>query len=252
MKEKILIWEKLVYNALIKQVCQLRGEENMLTTILFDLDGTVTNSLPLIKQTYAKVFKEMGLNWGNDDVMRLIGLPLKEIGRQFAGELRVEEFFDRYQYFYRREHNRCMEVYPGTEELLNQLGKQFTLAIVTSKSKVGTEMTLDFLKLKNKFSVVITADDVEKHKPDPEPVEKALASLDAHPDEAVFIGDSPFDIVSGNNAGVTTIAVSWGMADAAELNTHLPNYLVSSREQLSVVIEKIAQEGALPQRVSKK
>lgn len=208
----------------------------MLTTVLFDLDGTLTNSLPLIRRTYLKVFREMGLEWGQDDVMDLIGLPLKEIGRRFAGADRVQEFFDCYQHYYRQEHDDCMELYPGTRDMLEKLRQQYALGIVTSKSKVGTEMTLNFLKLKDWFSVIITADDINNHKPHPEPVLTALKMLDSKPQNAVYIGDSPFDIVSGNRAGVNTVAVTWGMAEKAELIKHRPDYVVDSQTELLAVI----------------
>lgn len=211
----------------------------MLKTVLFDLDGTLTNSLPLIRRTYVKVFEEMNIEWGEDDVMRLIGLPLREIGHQFAGSERVEEFFNRYQHFYRREHDNCMEVFPGTVEMLAQLKPNYTLGIVTSKSRVGTEMTLDFLQLKHYFKAVITADDVEHHKPHRQPVEKALSLLNAAAENSVFIGDSPFDIESGNNASVTTIAVTWGMASIEELKKFNPNHVVNNQKQLTSLLLKL-------------
>ena len=57
---------------------------------------------------------------------------------------------------------------------------------------------------------MVTADRTERHKPDPEPVLKALELLDSEPGESAFVGDSPYDVQAGKAAGVFTIGVSWG------------------------------------------
>lgn len=204
-----------------------------INTILFDLDGTVTDSLPLIKRTYAKVFKEMDIPWGKDDVMNLIGLPLKDIGRQMAGVGKEDDFFDKYQKYYRLEHDQYMSLYSGTLQIIETLkNKGFTLGVVTSKSLYGTNKTLDFLDIDKYFSVIVTADDPIKHKPNPDPVLLALDKLDKKPKNAIYVGDSPFDIEAGNRAGVTTIAVTWGMATEEKLKEYDPTVVVHTREEL--------------------
>lgn len=173
-----------------------------INTVLFDLDGTVADTLPLIKQTYAKVFDKMNIPWGDDDVMKMIGLPLREIGGIMAGVGKEEEFFDNYQIEYRKLHHNLLGVFPGINELLSTLKeKSFSLGVVTSKSKIGADLTLSTIDLAGYFSTLVTVDDTTKHKPHGEPVLLALEKLDKTPSEAVFIGDSPFDILAGNSAG---------------------------------------------------
>ncbi|MDD2496556.1 MAG: HAD-IA family hydrolase [Desulfitobacteriaceae bacterium] len=203
-------------------------------TALFDLDGTVTDSLPLIRRTYFSVFQEMCIPWGDEDVMKLIGLPLKEIGRIMAGAGKEDEFFDTYQRHYRETHDKLMDLFPGARKVLHELRQnRYALGIVTSKSRYGADMTLSLLDLNNFFDVVITADDSEKHKPNPDPVLVALKKLNKTAEKAVYVGDSPFDIMAGNGAGVTTIAVTWGMADKTELLKHNPNKIVDSWIELA-------------------
>ncbi len=211
----------------------------MITTVLFDLDGTLTNSLPLIRRTYKKVFADMGLSWEETNISHLVSLPLREIGRRFAGEHKEQEFFDRYQHFYRQEHDEYIHLFPGTEDMLHKLKAHYKLGIVTSKSRIGTEMTVEFLNLEQWFSPIITADDVKNHKPHPEPVIKALDTLKVEPGQAVYIGDSPLDIQAGNSAGVSTIAVSWGMVEKAVLIKHVPNHVASTREKLLSIITQL-------------
>ncbi|ATW26395.1 HAD family hydrolase [Candidatus Formimonas warabiya] len=211
-------------------------------TVLFDLDGTVADSLPLIKRTYKEVFQEMHIPWGDDEVMKYIGLPLRQIGGMMAGLGKEEEFFETYQRHYRKLHDQYLGVFPGTREMLTVLReKGFSLGLVTSKSRYGAEMTLSLIDLGPFFSVVVTVDDTELHKPHPDPVLLALEKLKKAPPEAIFVGDSPFDIGAGNRAGVTTIAVTWGMAVKEELLKYRPSFTVDTREELLHRIEELGR-----------
>ncbi|MGI6679474.1 MAG: HAD family hydrolase [Dehalobacterium sp.] len=204
-----------------------------INTVLFDLDGTIANTLPVIRETYAKVFEEMNLPWGNDDVMKMIGLPLREIGKIVAGPDHAEDFFNLYQKHSARLHHQLVECYPGIKTMLFQLKKNnFDLGIVTSKTKKGADLTLTTTDLIEFFPLTVTVDDTLKHKPNPDPVLFALEKLQRAPQEAIFVGDSPFDIMCGNEAGVTTIAVTWGMARVDELKACKPTFIAGSSNNL--------------------
>jgi pyrophosphatase PpaX len=71
--------------------------------------------------------------------------------------------------------------------------------------------------------VIVGADDTERHKPDPEPVHKALALLNATPDATVFVGDSPHDLAAGRAAGVSTAAALWGPFTRPQLEPWTPD-----------------------------
>ncbi|GAW93057.1 HAD family hydrolase [Calderihabitans maritimus] len=211
-----------------------------ITTVLFDLDGTLTDSLPLIEHTYRQVFREMGIPWDNTQVMKLTGLPLRRIAKMLAGD-REEEFYNLYRQYYSREHDRWIKLYPGTEQMLQKLHNLgFRLGIVTSKGRKGTEKTVGFTGLERYMSVIVTADDVSKHKPEPEPVERALKILEALPEHTVYVGDSPYDLVAGQRAGVKTIGVSWGMAPREVLVKHDPWLVVDRQEELVAWLESRA------------
>ncbi|MHB1125406.1 MAG: HAD family hydrolase [Bacillota bacterium] len=217
--------------------CQrhVEGREQALplSTVLFDLDGTLADSLPLIERSYRQVFQVMGLDWNQKDVMRMIGLPLKTIAGDFAGK-DVEEFIKTYQHVYHRDHDLYMSLYPGTAETLELLQqKGMRLGIVTSKGKPGTMRTLDFAGMSRWLDVVITADDVVRHKPEPDPILKALEILGATQEETVYVGDSVFDLVAGQRAGVKIVGVTWGAATAEELSTHNPDLLANTWEELT-------------------
>ncbi|MCR6545635.1 HAD family hydrolase [Dehalobacterium formicoaceticum] len=204
-----------------------------INTVLFDLDGTIANTLPVIKATYAKVFEEMNIPWGNDDVMKMIGLPLKEIGKVMAGAEKEDIFCTNYQKHFRSIHHHLIQLYPGIREVLIELqNNTFDLGIVTSKSKYGADLTLTATDLDNFFPLTVTVDDTSKHKPHPEPVFYALEKLQKTPQETIYVGDSPFDIMCGNKAGVTTIAVTWGMASFDELKEYHPDFFAETSDDL--------------------
>lgn len=195
---------------------------------LFDLDGTLADSLPLIRHTYRRVFAEMGIPWGDDDVMGWIGRPIKDIAAHFAGE-GAAEFIERYQAHYLRDHDRYTVLFPGTLDMLEKLKqKGLRLGIVTSKGKNGAWRTVNFTGLAAYMDTVITVHDVERHKPLPDPVLEALRRLKAPPSRAIYVGDSPYDIQAGRAAGTGTLGVTWGMARREELQKLQPDGLLES------------------------
>jgi pyrophosphatase PpaX len=204
-----------------------------ITTVLFDLDGTLTDSLALIKLTYFRVFQYLDLPWGNGEVMQWVGLPLKDISAHFAGE-RSDQFLELYQNYYFQDHDAHTSLFPETLELLEYLQeKGFYLGIVTSKRRPITIKTLRLTGMESLIDVVITAQDVKKHKPEPEPVLKALTLLQVKPQDAIFVGDSIFDMLSGKRAGVKTGGVTWGMASREELSEIQPDLLLNTWQDLT-------------------
>ncbi|MEG6521248.1 HAD-IA family hydrolase [Desulfotomaculum sp. 1211_IL3151] len=207
-------------------------------TILFDLDGTLIDSLPLIQSTYEKVFQEMEIPWYNGEVMKCIGLPLVEIGKKFAGEERHRDFFRLYQQHYAIEHDAKTKAYPGTLSMLENLRQRgVRMGVVTSKSNHVALRSTRFLGFDRYIEVLIGADDVTRHKPQPDPILTALQQMQVPQAGAAYIGDSPFDLMSAKAAGVTAIGVSWGMAEASKLLRFEPDHLLHQWEDLIGVLE---------------
>ncbi len=132
-----------------------------------------------------------------------------------------------------REHNEPLhaelECCPGMVDVLERLRAEGRrLGIVTAKRRETIELAFARLPLRDHFDVVVTSDDTERHKPDPEPILFALERLGAGPDEAAYVGDSPFDVAAARAAGVRAIAVTWGgMHDVADADE-----IVSTPEEL--------------------
>ena len=112
------------------------------------------------------------------------------------------------------------------------------LGIVTAKRHRTVALAFErFPWLEEQFDVVIAQDDTERHKPDPDPVLEALRRLDAAPEEAAYVGDSPFDIQAAKSAGAFAVGVAWGGIHSDErLLAEEPDAFVRSPEELLDVV----------------
>jgi len=207
-----------------------------ISVALFDLDGTLVDSLPFIMNTYHLVFKELGLPWNEIDLIKWIGRPLREIASFFAGE-KEDEFLKLYEKHYNLDFENNINPFPGTFKMLKYLKKNgFLLGIVTSKGKEGATRTVEVTGLDNYMDVVITAHDVYVHKPFPDPILKALDVLNVSPGQSLYIGDSNHDIKAGLRAGTTTLAVTWGINTREELAALKPDGLLESWVDLKMYL----------------
>jgi pyrophosphatase PpaX len=180
--------------------------------ILFDLDGTLIDSGPIIlaSMRHASV-TVLGREPDEESVRAAIGGPGLIAQMHELDPERVDELVESY-----RAHNEplhaTLEVFPGIFELLPELRRRgHQLGIVTAKRVATVQLAFDrFPLLRDSTEVLVGAEDTDRHKPDADPVLEALRRLGARPEESVYVGDSPFDIQAGNAAGVMTIAVGWG------------------------------------------
>lgn len=199
-----------------------------LRAVLFDLDGTLIDTVPLIRWTFERVFKDFGLAWEDGAVMHTIGLPLREIAARYAPD-RADEFMERYTAFQEMRFRELTRAFPGALETLGALKSAgYCTGVVTSKRRDPARAGLALTQLDRHIETVVSADDVTKSKPDPEPVFKALALLDVQPRNAVYVGDTWYDIVAGKEAGVATVGVTWGVAGRDRLAEHAPDIIVDS------------------------
>jgi pyrophosphatase PpaX len=203
--------------------------------ILFDLDGTLIDSGPIIvaSMRHASV-TVLGQEPDEELVKAAIG------GQGLIAQMRdldpdrVDELIEVY-----RAHNEplhaTLEAFDGIPELMLELRRRgHQLGIVTAKRVATVELAFARLPfLRELTDVLVGAEDTERHKPDPDPVLEALRRIGAGPEEAVYVGDSPFDIRAGNAAGAYTIAVGWGGIHPDErLLAEEPDVLVQHPEQI--------------------
>ena len=179
--------------------------------VLFDLDGTLIDSGAMILASFRHATQTVLERKIPDEelVAAVGGATIHEQMRSFDPD-RVDELVEVYRAHHIPLHDE-LEAFDGVEDLLATLrGQGRKLAIVTAKRRVGVELAFEVLGIGRFFDAVVSAEDTERHKPDPEPVRLALARLGVEPTEAAFVGDSPFDVGAGKAAGVFSVGVSWG------------------------------------------
>jgi len=190
--------------------------------ILFDLDGTLFDSIPIIMKSFREAFDLLGIDYDEAKVAKTIGIPLAAQAKLFAGE-RSEEFRERYRGIYRANQEKLARLYPNTAEMLGSLRAMgFATALVTSKASWATMHALELTGISDAFDVIVTATDVANHKPHPEPILRALELLEIDPSDALFVGDSFFDIESADAAEVDVVTVAWGACNHDELLPKCP------------------------------
>ncbi len=190
------------------------------STVLFDLDGTLIDSIDLIVDSYHHTFRTHGLPVvSRDEIVEGIGTPLVAVFKRYSDDpLVIDEWITTYRHFNLAHHDAMVRAFPGAVEMVRAIhGAGRRLGLVTSKNNSGARRGLALVGLDGVMEVIVGSDDVTRHKPDPEPVHRALQQLAARAGDAVFIGDSHHDIVSGRAAGVRTIAVCWGAVDHGRL-----------------------------------
>jgi pyrophosphatase PpaX len=190
--------------------------------VLFDFDGTIVDSGAIILASFRHATREV-LGEEVDDLQvraMLGGAGLHEQMAAIAPD-RVDELVAAY-----RRHNAPLhaelECCTGMLDVLDRLHAEGRrLGIVTAKRHETVELAFARLPLRDYFEVIVGSDDTERQKPDAEPILYALRKLGADAADAVYIGDSPFDVGAARAAGVHAIGVTWGgihaMEDADEI-----------------------------------
>jgi len=207
--------------------------------VLFDLDGTLIDSGPIILASMQHAVRtvlgreippaELQMSIGGQGIVA----QMTAIDAEHADEL-LEAY---------KDHNdglhETLEAFDDLLALLPGLkveGRK--LGIVTAKRHRTVGLALArFPALASAFDVVVGFEDTERHKPDAEPVLLAVERLGGSPEDAVYVGDSPFDIAAAKAAGVFAVAVGWGGIHSDErLLAEEPDAFVQTPEELLGVI----------------
>ncbi|MCB9595508.1 MAG: HAD-IA family hydrolase [Sandaracinaceae bacterium] len=192
----------------------------MFDAVLFDLDGTLLDSIDLILASYRHTLAEHGLPPHSDeDVLSGLGTTLEAQFRRWGYEARLDALVASYVAHNLAVHDALVRPYPGVNDVVRALHADgVPLGLVTSKRRRGGEQGLRALGLEGLFAVEIYGDEVTSPKPDPDPVRRALAGLGLPASRRVtFVGDAVHDVDAGRAAGIHTIGVTWGAGRREEL-----------------------------------
>ena len=209
--------------------------------VLFDLDGTLIDSIGLLLECVHHTFEGRTPAPTDDEWIAGIGTPLrKQLAAYTTNDDEIEQLVDRYRNYQREHHDRMTWAFPGVTDTLLELERRgHPMGIVTSKSNEMMDRGLEWVGIMRHMQTRIGMDNAKKHKPDPFPVLMALEELGYSTDEAVFVGDSPHDIASGNAAGVISIAALWGPFTREQLEPLKPTRLIETITELPGVLDEL-------------
>lgn len=199
--------------------------------IIFDWDGTLMDSAALIVASVQAAARDMGLPEPPEARARhIIGLGLVDALRHALPDLPEERYFEvaeRYRHHYlSRDHE--LVLFDGAAELVSALAAQeYLLAVATGKSRKGLERALTGSGLDAYFHATRCADDCHS-KPHPQMIEELMDELDVAPEATLMIGDTTHDLMMARNAGVASLAVTYGAHPLAELAVVEPLYCADS------------------------
>jgi pyrophosphatase PpaX len=211
-----------------------------LTTFLFDLDGTLIDSIELIIRSYQHTIRtHRGQETAPDVWMKGLGIPLRVQFRDWSTDpAEIDAMVTTYREYNLSHHDEMVTAYDGVVDAVLKLHRQGkTLGLVTSKFRSGAFRGLKKVGLEDAFHVVVGADEVTNPKPHPEPVHIALSRLSATPEEAVFIGDSRHDMECGRAAGVKTAAALWGPFGRSDFDGLNPDFWLEHPSDLDLLAE---------------
>ena len=190
---------------------------------IFDFDGTLADTTSVIIKTMQATIKELKLPARTDEqCASMIGLRMVEILPVLFPECDIE--FDLYAQTYKRCFDiinaaEPVQLYPNVLETLHELkNRGIVLTVASSRSNPSLNDYIRKLNLTGLISLVLSANDVNEGKPNPEAIYRTLSEFGFNCDQAIMVGDTMFDIRMGVNAGCRTCGVTYGVGSRESLS----------------------------------
>lgn len=180
--------------------------------IIFDVDGVIVDSNTLSIKTKIKAFKEFKLNLKEyPPAYRSLSLKhlVKKVNKEFNTNISIEDFITKRESIYESQVKNNLNLFEGVKEILEHLKQNNLLvALATSGTKRKLTANLEAVNLNFEFDSIITADDVQKHKPNPEAYRVSATKLNINPKHCIVVEDSPEGIKAAKLAGMTCIGIT--------------------------------------------
>jgi len=216
-------------------------ENDSLQAILFDLDGTLINSLPAYILSFQENIRATtGQMVSAEELRGRISIPTPQILAFYAAPQQIPAMIERHNDLMRL-HADQIAFYPDVREALSILhAAGLKLAVVTSQIAGELATTRAVLGIDQWIGAWINSDMVAHPKPAPDPVLLALAQLNVQPGAALMVGDSIYDLRAGQAAGTRTAAVTWGFGKLPDLLACSPDLVLRRPEEISRLPELLA------------
>jgi len=210
----------------------------VMKAIIFDLDGTLIDS----KEAHFRAFREVGIKLAKNaltaEQFKKWYFPnylsiWKNLGIDEKDWMKANEIWQKY---YHSHENP--KLFSNVREILAYLkSKGCKIALVTSGNEKRVSSDLEREKIKNFFNVIVCEDGFKRHelKPAPNQLLVALEKLDEDANNAVYIGDTPTDVMTGRNAKMETIAITTGFGLLENIKEANPDVIINSLEELKKI-----------------
>ena len=208
------------------------------TLIIFDWDGTLMDSIGLIVESMHIAGEAHGFRTTDQAVKDIIGLSLMhgiEILYPQASDTQKLAIQQSYAEYYIPNSHRTPFFTPIENMLLTLKQQDKQLAVATGKKRKGLDRVLEASASHHYFTITRCADE-SGSKPDPQMLRDILDYTKQPISQAVFIGDSIYDIQMANHLGMTSIAVNYGTASSSELAAEQPTYQVDTPQELVALL----------------
>ncbi|MBO7148456.1 MAG: HAD family hydrolase [Clostridia bacterium] len=217
----------------------------MIKTVIYDLDGTLLDTLSTITYYGNKAMEHFGLNGFESDRYKLfVGNGARVLIKRLieANNADANEYFERAFEYYNEIYNAAplylTSPYDGITELVEKLGEMgIKQAVLSNKPDFAVKSNVSHF-FGDSFDKVYGARDGVPLKPDPAMLKALLDELGIKPDECVYVGDTDVDMKTGRAAGAYTVGVLWGFRDRAELEANGADAIVSTPNEILDVIMK--------------
>lgn len=215
----------------------------MIKLCIFDLDGTLVNSLPAISHYANTALAKNGFPAHSEDKYKtFVGDGAAKLVHRMLGENDTDENYKAVRADYDRLYEADVlyntQPYDGICALLDKLkADNVKIAVLSNKPHNVTEMIVEKL-FGNRFDICFGQRDGIEKKPAPDGVFEICRIMNIKPCECVFVGDTNVDILTGKNAQVSTIGVLWGFRDRAELTTAEADRIVSDAGEIYDIVKK--------------
>jgi len=206
-------------------------------TVVFDLDGTLTDTLPVIFDAFNHVISPYSnRNHTNEEISSYFGPSEEAIIANFVPTDDMPDALSRLHGYYVGNSHR-VTLFDGIREVLELISSlELGLHLFTGKGRHGTTITLKQLGLDNTFGAIVTGDDVIRPKPDGEGMLKLLEDTGTDREDIIFIGDTEADIMAGQSANVATALALWGGTVNRDQLSSKPDYILRSPHELKELL----------------
>jgi pyrophosphatase PpaX len=225
----IAIAARSEYIFFLGTIWMTRGMKS-LDCVIFDIDGTLTQTHDLIFASFNHVTgKYLGREFSPEEIIPLFGPPEEGALARVLPEDLVAPAMDELCAFYADHHEALASLHEGMDTAVDVVRRhEAHTAVFTGKGRRTTEITLRKLGLFEKFDLIVSGNDVVKHKPDPEGILLVLETFGLNPSRALMVGDTVGDLRASRGAGVPMAAVLWDSYDRERLTAGGPDFVFAT------------------------